>query len=71
MRTRYLKPGVVEVAIVATVVLVICRFFGVLVPNWWCVGLPALFVVCAYALVRAEHWQARRAIERNGNGRAE
>jgi hypothetical protein len=36
----------------------------VLVPNWWCVGLPALAVALAYVTSRFENWAADRRIER-------
>lgn len=68
-RRRYLLSGAVPTAIVATVALAACRLAHVLVPNWWCVGLPALVVALAYAQSRVDHWAAHRRAERD-RGRA-
>lgn len=59
-RQRYLKPGVVRLAAMWTVALAAARALHALVPNWWCVGLPALIVTAAYLQARVDTWAARR-----------
>ena len=59
-RPRYLKRGVVPIAAGVTAVLAALRLFHALGTTWPIVGIPALFVACAYLQIRVEAWAANR-----------